>query len=313
MKIGLVLCPGFQPVCFGAVAAFDVANKQAGERLYDMRVLSEEGGLIASSSGIQVMTEPFDDAPYDTLIVAAGLEIPTSSPGLVRLLRAAARDARRVAAICLGSFVLGDAGLLNGRRATTHWRYAQTLQDRFPSCEVDMDKIFIADGPIWTSAGMSAGTDLVVGMIERDHGPDVARSVGKGMVMYHRRSGGQSQHSTLLDLGGNEDRVQRALNYARQNLAASLTIDDLAEAACLSPRQFTRLFRSATGTTPAKAVEALRVEAARLMLEQSRLPIEVIAREVGFANRERMRLAFVRVHGDVPRAIRNDAGPLATL
>ncbi|WP_342629976.1 GlxA family transcriptional regulator [Nguyenibacter vanlangensis] len=313
MKIGLVLCPGFQPVCFGAVAAFDVANKQAGERLYDMRVLSEEGGVIASSFGIQVMTEPFDDAPYDTLIVAAGLEIPTSSPGLVRLLRAAARDARRVAAICLGSFVLGDAGLLNGRRATTHWRYAQTLQDRFPSCEVDMDKIFIADGPIWTSAGMSAGTDLVVGMIERDHGPDVARSVGKGMVMYHRRSGGQSQHSTLLDLGGNEDRVQRALNYARQNLAASLTIDDLAEAACLSPRQFTRLFRSATGTTPAKAVEALRVEAARLMLEQSRLPIEVIAREVGFANRERMRLAFVRVHGDVPRAIRNDAGPLATL
>jgi transcriptional regulator GlxA family with amidase domain len=107
--------------------------------------------------------------------------------------------------------------------------------------------------------------------------------------------------------------LERALNYARQNLAESLTIDDLAEAACLSPRQFTRLFRSETGTTPAKAVEALRVEAAKLMLEQSRLPIEVIAREVGFANRERMRLAFARVHGEVPRAIRNDAGPLATL
>lgn len=313
MKIGLVLCPNFQPVCFGAVAAFDVANKQAGETLYDVRVLSEEGGLVASWAGMQVMTDPFDDAPYDTLIVAAGLEIPTSSPGLVRLLRAAARNARRVAAICLGSFVLGDAGLLNGRRATTHWRYAQALQDRFPSCGVDMDKIFIADGPIWTSAGMTAGTDLVLGMIERDHGSDVARSVAKGMVMYHRRSGGQSQHSTLLDLSANEDRVQRALNYARQNLAESLTIDDLAEAACLSPRQFTRLFRSETGTTPAKAVEALRVEAAKLMLEQSRLPIEVIAREVGFANRERMRLAFARVHGEVPRAIRNDAGPLATL
>lgn len=313
MKIGLVLCPNFQPVCFGAVAAFDVANKQAGETLYEVRVLSEEGGLVASWAGMQVMTDPFDGAPYDTLIVAAGLEIPTSSPGLVRLLRAAARDARRVAAICLGSFVLGDSGLLNGRRATTHWRYAQALQDRFPSCEVDMDKIFIADEPIWTSAGMTAGTDLVVGMIERDHGSDIARSVAKGMVMYHRRSGGQSQHSTLLDLGANEDRVQRALNYARQNLAESLTIDDLAEAACLSPRQFTRLFRSETGTTPAKAVEALRVEAAKLMLEQSRLPIEVIAREVGFANRERMRLAFARVHGEVPRAIRNDAGPLATL
>lgn len=280
MRIGLVLCPSFQPVCFGAVAAFDVANKQAGEKLYDVRVLSEEGGLIASTSGTQVMTDAFDKSPYDTLIVAAGLEIPTSSPGLVRLLRSAARDARRVAAICLGSFVLGDAGLLNGRRATTHWRYAQALQDRFPGCFVDMDKIFISDGPIWTSAGMSAGTDLVVGMIERDHGSELARSVAKGMVMYHRRSGGQSQHSTLLDLSANEDRVQRALNYARQNLSENLTIEGLARAACLSPRQFTRLFRSETGTTPAKAVEALRVEAAKLMLEQSRLPIEAIAREV---------------------------------
>ena len=262
---------------------------------------------------MQVITDAFDERVYDTLIVAAGLEIPMSSPGLVRLLRAAARDARRVAAICLGSFVLGDSGLLNGRRATTHWRYAQALQDRFPSCQVDREKIFIADGPIWTSAGMTAGTDLVVGMIERDHGADTARSVAKGMVMYHRRSGGQSQHSTLLDLSANEDRVQRALNYARQNLARSLTIEELAEAARLSPRQFTRLFRSATGTTPAKAVEALRVEAAKLMLQQSRLPIEVIAREVGFTNRERMRLAFSRVHGEVPRAIRNEAGPLAML
>lgn len=117
----------------------------------------------------------------------------------------------------------------------------------------------------------------------------------------------------MLDLGTDEDRIQRALNFARQNLAHSLTIDTLAEAACLSPRQFTRLFRSETGTTPAKAVEALRVEAARLMLEQSRLPIEEIARKVGFANRERMRLAFGRLHGEVPRAIRNDAGPLAAL
>src|ERR1700754_3852167 len=192
MRVGLVLCPSFQAVCFGAVAAFDVANKQAREKLYDVRVLSEGGGLLASSSGMQVMTAAFDDSPYDTLIVTAGLEIPTSSPGLVRLLRAAARDARRVAAICLGSFVLGDTGLLNGRRATTHWRYAQALQKRFPSCHVDMDKIFIADGPIWTSAGMTAGTDLIVGMIERDHGSEPARSVAKGMVMYHRRSGGQS-------------------------------------------------------------------------------------------------------------------------
>jgi transcriptional regulator GlxA family with amidase domain len=117
--------------------------------------------------------------------------------------------------------------LLNGRRATTHWRYAQMLQDRLPNCQVEKDSIYVADGPIWTSAGMTAGIDLVVGLTERDHGVEIARSVAKGMVMYHRRSGGQSQQSALLDLGANEDRVQRALNFARQNLAQSLTIDDL--------------------------------------------------------------------------------------
>lgn len=313
MRIGLVLGPSFQSVCFGAVAAFDVANKQAKEKIYDVHVLSEDGGLVTSSAGMQVLTEPFDQASFDTLIVAAGLEIPTSSPGLIRLLRAAARDARRVASICLGSFVLGDAGLLNGRRATTHWRYAEELQARFPSCEVDADKIFIADGPVWTSAGMSAGMDMAIGMIERDLGTERAGSVAKGMVMYHRRSGGESQHSALLDLGASEDRIQKALNYARQNLRENLTIEELARAACLSPRQFTRLFRSETGTTPAKAIEALRLESAKLMLEQTRLPIEVVARETGFASRERMRQAFVRVHGEAPRAIRKDAGPLAML
>ncbi|MGY3405381.1 transcriptional regulator GlxA family with amidase domain [Bradyrhizobium sp. GM5.1] len=222
MRIGLVLSPSFQAVCFGAVAAFDVANKQAGEKIYDVRAFSEDGGLVTSSAGMQVMTEPFDQAAFDTLIVAAGLDIPTSSPGLVRLLRAAARNARRVSSICLGSFVLGDAGLLNGRRATTHWRYAQEMQARFPGCNVDADKIFIADGQIWTSAGMSAGTDMVVGMIERDLGAERARSVAKGMVMYHSRPGGQSQHSVLLEVGTSEDRIQKALNYARQNLRESL-------------------------------------------------------------------------------------------
>jgi transcriptional regulator GlxA family with amidase domain len=313
MRVGLILCPDFQSVCFGAVAAFDIANKQAGEKLYDVRVLSEEGGPLASSSGMQVITERFDQGSYDTIIVAAGLEIPRSSPGLVRLLRTAARDARRVASICLGSFVLGDAGLLNGRRATTHWRYANAMQERFPACQVDKDKIFVADGHIWTSAGMTAGVDMVVGMIERDLGIERARSVATGMVMYHRRPGGQSQHSRLLELGTQEDRIQNVLSYARENLRENLTVEGLAGVACLSPRQFTRLFRAATGTTPAKAVEALRLEAAKLMLEQSRLPIEVVAREVGFANRERMRQAFVRAHGEVPRAIRNGAGPLAAL
>lgn len=313
MKIGLVLGPDFQLIALGAVSAFDVANKRAGERLYDLDILSEDGGMLTASSGISIQTKPLGEADYDTLIVGSGMEIPTPSPGLIRLLRSAAQSTRRVASICLGAFILGDAGLLNGRRATTHWRYASILQERFPSCQVDLDKIFIEDGVIWTSAGMTAGIDLVIGMIERDHGNDLARAVAKSMVLYHRRSGGQSQHSALLEIDAREDRVQRAMNYARANLRSRLSIEELADAAHLSPRQFTRLFRMETGTTPAKAVEMLRVEAAKLMLEQSRLPIEQIAREVGFDSRERMRLAFTRVHGEVPRAIRSDAGPLATL
>ncbi|MFK8252977.1 GlxA family transcriptional regulator [Ancylobacter terrae] len=313
MKIGLVVAPDFQVIGLAAMAAFEVANRRAGRTLYEPAVLSEEGGPIRSSAGMDVLTGRLDGDAYDTLIVGAGMEIPISPPGLVRLLRASADNARRIASICLGAFILGDAGLLGGRRATTHWRYAPALQERFPSCRVEADRIFVQDGPIWTSAGMTAGIDLTVGMIERDHGAALAQEVAKGLVMYQRRSGGQSQHSVLLDLNAREDRVQRAMNHARAHLRARLSIEDLAEAASLSPRQFTRLFRAETGITPAKAVEMLRVEAAQLLLEQSRLPIEEIAREVGFENRERMRLAFARVRGEVPRAIRAGAGPVSNL
>jgi transcriptional regulator GlxA family with amidase domain len=150
-------------------------------------------------------------------------------------------------------------------------------------------------------------------MIESDHGADLARAVARGLVMRHRRAGGQSQHSALLDLDAKADRVQTALTYAKRNLRMPLEIEDLARAACLSPRQFTRVFRSETGTSPAKAVESLRLEAAKLMLEQSRLPVEDIAREAGFRNRERMRRAFVRAYGEAPQSIRVNAGPLAAI
>ena len=312
-KVGLVLCPGFQVMCFMAFSAFEVANKRSGAILYDLRVLSESGGRLQSSFGMDVNTEPFGDDEFDTLLVGVGMEVPTTSPATAHYLRQAAKSTRRLASICLGSFALGDAGLLDGRRATTHWRYAPQLQEQFPKSSIDMDKIFVADGQIWTSAGMSAALDLAVGMIESDHGADLARTVAGGLVMHHRRAGGQSQHSALLDLDVKADRIQTVLTYAKRNLRMPLEIEDLARAACLSPRQFARVFRSETGTSPAKAVEALRLEAAKLMLEQSRLPVEDIAREVGFANRERMRRAFIRVYGEVPRSIRSNAGPLATI
>jgi transcriptional regulator GlxA family with amidase domain len=312
-RIGMVLCPGFQVMCFVALSAFEVANKNSRELLYELHVLSERGGLLRSSLGMEVTTEPFADHEHDTLLIGVGMEVPLITPAVVSYLRQAARSTRRLASICLGSFVLGEAGLLNGRRATTHWRYAQRLKERFPKCTIDMDKIFIADGQIWTSAGMSAASDLAVGMIESDHGADLARTVARGMVMHHRRAGGQSQHSALLDLDAKADRIQTALTYAKRNLRRPLDIEDLARSACLSPRQFTRVFRSETGTSPARAVEALRLEAAKLMLEQSRLPVEDIAREAGFGNRERMRRAFMRIYGEVPQSIRVNAGPLAAI
>ena len=294
-KVGLVLCPDFTVMSFVAFAAFEVANKRAGETLYDLHVLSEQGDALRSSFGMSVTTRALGGGEYDTLLIGVGMDAPpTTTPAMLDYLRHAAGSTRRLASICLGAFALGDAGLLDGRRATTHWRYAQELQERFPACRVDMDKIFVVDGQIWTSAGMLAAADLAVAMIERDHGAEFARIVAAGLVMHHRRAGGQSQHSALLDLDAKSDRIQTALTYARRNLRRPLDVEDLARAACLSPRQFTRIFRSETGTSPARAVEALRLEAAKLMLEQSRLPIEDIAKEAGFTNRERMRRAFLR-------------------
>jgi transcriptional regulator GlxA family with amidase domain len=168
-------------------------------------------------------------------------------------------------------------------------------------------RFFIIDGPVWISAGMTAGIDLALAMIEKDFGADVARAVARQLVVYHRRAGGQSQFSALLELEPKSDRIQRALAYAKRNLHTPLTVRQLAEAAHLSPRQFSRAFHTETGQSPAKAVENLRVEAARLMMEQSRHPIDVIARQTGFADRDRMRRAFLRAFGQPPQVIRRNA------
>lgn len=312
-RIGLLVLPDFHVLALTTLSVFEVANKEAGERLYDLHVLSESGGPVRASLGIDVATGPIDASPYDTVLIGVGMEVPVTSPGIVQHLRRSAGSTRRLASICLGSYVLGDAGLLEGRRATTHWLFAADFAARFPRCRVEIDRIFIEDGPFWTSAGMTAGIDLAVGLIERDHGAALARKVARGMVMNHRRAGGQSQHSALLDLDTPNDRIQTALAHARRNLRDPLSIEDLARAACLSVRQFTRLFRAETGLTPARAIERLRLEAARFMLDQSRLPIEDVARETGFGNRERMRRAFLRAFGEAPQAIRGGAGPIATM
>jgi len=306
-RIGLVVSPGCSPISFAALSVFELANVFIDPKPYDLRILSEKGGPVGMSLGMNVTTEAFDDAAYDTLIVGGGLTVETPSPGLVDFMREAPDRARRVAAICVGAFVLAEAGVLDGRRATTHWAYARDMQTQYPQVKVEEDRIFICDDAVWTSAGMTAGIDLALALVEADLGADVARNIARKMVMYHRRAGGQSQFSALLELSPKSDRIQKALAFARDNLQKPLTVNDLADAASLSPRQFSRAFHAETGQSPAKAIEHLRLEAARLMMEQSRHPIDTVAEQTGFVDRDRMRRAFLRAYGQPPQVIRRNA------
>ncbi len=308
IEIALVVSPGFQMMIFAALSVFEVANICTGEPLYEIHVLSEQGGEIRSSLGMPINTAGFERSDFDTLIVGGLIDVAPPNPeGLLEFIRRSSVSCRRVGSICTGAFMLAEAGVLDGRRATTHWQYAPELRARYPKISVEEDLIYITDGPIWTSAGMTAGVDLILAMIEMDFGAEVARSTAQMLVLYHRRGGGQSQHSALLEMDPKTDRVGRALEYARANLRQKLTVDQLADAACLSPRQFSRAFREETGLTPAKAIENLRLEAARLMMEQTRHPTEFVAMETGFADPERMRRAFLRSFGQPPQAVRRAA------
>lgn len=307
LRIGFVLQPDFQIMSLAAASAFEYANLAAGEELYSIEFLSESGGPVPNSLGIPIVTQPIGRSGHDTLIFGSPTGYQPPQPGIVDFARKAIGRTRRIASICTGAFTLAEAGILNGRRATTHWLAARRLKSMYPDVDVEEDRIFIIDGSVWTSAGMSAGIDLAIGMIEKDFGAELARSVAQRLVLYHRRAGGQSQHSALLEIDPKSDRIQKALAYARSNLKSRLSVEELADAAALSPRQFSRAFQAETGQTPAKAVENLRLEAARLMLEQSRHPIDVIAEETGFADRERMRRAFVRAFGQPPMAIRRSS------
>jgi len=311
-RIGFIVLPGFQVMSLATLSVFEFANREKGEPSYDVRLLSETGGFIRSSIGFGVATEPFDNTNFDTLIVGGSAVPEALTPGVIKFLRRALGRHRRIASTCVGAFVLAEAGLLDGRRATTHWNRARELQARFPKVKVEADRIFITDGPVWTSAGMTAGIDLALAMVEKDLGAEVARAVARKLVVYHRRAGGQTQFSALLELEPKSDRIQSALAYAKRNLDTSLTVGELAEAAHLSPRQFSRVFRAETGQSPAKAVENLRLEPARFMMEQSGHSIDSSARQTGFADRDRMRRAFLRTFGQPPQAIRRNARAKAT-
>lgn len=302
LSIGFLLHPGFSPMGLAVAAAFDVANHQSGKAVYELVMLSDTGGMVRGAMGLSVDTEALSDRHLDLIIVGGGVEAAT--PATIAYLRRAVSRVSRIAATCTAAFVLAEAGLLDGRRATTHWARARELQLRYPKAKIEEDRIFVEDGPIWTSAGMTAGLDLALAFIERDLGIEASRAVSRTLVMYHRRTGGQSQFSTLLELEPKSDRIQKVLTYARRHLSNRLDVEELAGVAALGTRQFNRVFVRETGQSPAKAIENLRLEAARSLMEDTDQMIDSIALQTGFADRDRMRRAFLRAFGQPPQTIR---------
>jgi transcriptional regulator GlxA family with amidase domain len=308
--IGFLIFPNFQLLdAAGPIAAFEIAGLY-GQGAYALHVLAQTAGRVASSSGATLEAEAIDAAPaLDTLVVAGGMG--TRDPALLAALagpvRTAAARARRTTSVCSGAFILAEAGLLDGRRATTHWSRTAGFAQRFPKVRLEPDRIYIRDEDVWTSAGITAGIDLSLALIAEDLGEDVARRTAQQLVVYHRRPGGQSQFSALLEMDRPEGRFGSLMGWMRERLHEPLNVERLADRAAMSPRNFARAFAAETGVTPARAVERLRVEAARERIEAGPEPIELIAQAAGFGEPERMRRAFLRAFGQPPQALRRSA------
>ncbi len=300
----------------GAQTVFWAATKAMTERGlpgYAMHTASLKGGLIQSAEGLVVDTRALhelDGALIDTLIVPGAPDIRQAMidcVDLVQWLRLASFLARRTASVCSGTFLMAQAGLLDGRRAATHWAMCEMLKSIFPSIEVDLDAIFIQQDNVWTSAGVSAGIDMALALVEADCGRDVALQVARELVVFLKRPGGQAQFSQLLQLQMQESAGFDELHvWISEHLDDNnLTVERLARQARMSPRNFSRVYKHQTGRTPAKAIELFRLEAARRMLEDSQRNIDQIARACGFGDEERMRHTFQRHLSISPREYRN--------
>jgi transcriptional regulator GlxA family with amidase domain len=307
-EIAIVVFPGFQLLdAAGPVAVFEMAERfRPGN--YAISVLAPDGGAVRSSSGVSLAAMPLERRRFDTVIVSGGTMtlVEESQRAVVPWL---CEDAwRRAAGVCSGAFFLAEAGLLDGRRATTHWDAAERFRVRYPKVRLDADRMFVRDGNVWTSAGISAGIDLALALVEDDLGPGLARRAAQQLVVHQRRHGGQSQYSALVEQGGRTGRFGDLIRWMRARLTEPMTVERLAERAAMSPRNFARAFVAEIGATPAKVVEGLRLEAARVAVETSHLSLEHIAASTGFGDANRMRRAFVRALGMPPQALRRNAG-----
>ena len=296
----------------GPLQAFATANDLArlarAPQPYALQVVGSEQGFIKSSSGLTLGVAPLPapGAPLDTLIVAGGYGVDAAcrDEALVAWLKARAAHARRLCSVCSGALLLAAAGLLAGRRAATHWGRCAELARKHPDVKVEPDPIFVRDGDIWTSAGVTAGIDLALALIEDDLGRAAALAVARQLVVFLKRPGGQAQFSAALALQAADERFEALHRWIGENLTADLSAPRLAEKAGMSERNFLRRYKQATGVTPARAVERLRVEAAQRRLVETREPIKRVAARCGFGGEETMRRSFLRVARIGPRDFR---------
>ncbi len=310
-SIGVLIFEDFQLLdAAGPIGAFEMPMRGMQPPPYSLQVIAPAAGAIRSSSGVAWMADAMPRQPrYDTVVIAGGIGTRAAmfDPKVQAFVRAAMKTARRVCSVCSGAYILAQAGVLEGKRATTHWGRTPDFQKRYPAVKLEPDCIYTHDGKVWTSAGITAGIDLALALIADDLGEEVSRRTAQELVVYHRRPGGQSQFSALLDIERVEGRFTPLLAWMRERLDKELSVEALAGKAAMSPRNFSRAFLAETGITPAKAVERLRLESARERVEHSAEPIDVVARRVGFGDPERMRRAFVRAFGQPPQALRRMA------
>jgi len=308
--IGVLIFPDFQLLdASGPISAFEIAARYA-RQIPSIKAVAVQPGPVRSTSGVEMLARKFGSASaLSTLIIAGGegVEAAARNACTLAFIRSVAKRGIRVASVCSGAFLLAEAGLLEGRRATTHWQRTRQFLKTYPNVKLEPDSIYVRDGNIWSSAGITAGIDLALAMVAEDHGEEIAQKTARQLVLYARRSGGQSQFSQLLELKAPNGRFAPLLTWAREHLDAPLTVDTLADRAGMSARHFTRAFIAETGTTPSKAVERLRIEVARQRVQASSEPIERVAEITGFRDPERMRRAFIRAFGQPPQALRRAA------
>jgi transcriptional regulator GlxA family with amidase domain len=315
-RIVIAIYPGVSLLDLGGpLEVFRVASEfgdTRGRRVsYKCSVVASRAGQVPTADGVPLVAESIrslDRTEIDTLIVPGAflVEDVTRDVELIRWVAKRAPKCRRVCSVCVGSFMLAAAGILEGRRAATHWMHAQLLAQQHPNVKVEPDAIFVRDGRVWSSAGVTTGIDLALALVEEDCGRDTAIRVARVLVVYLKRAGGQSQYSALLAAQAESDSNSFAEleRWIAENLKADSSIESLAERAHMSPRNFARVYAQKRGTTPAKAVEAIRLDAARRHLEETDDRIETIALECGYSGEEQLRATFVRVLNIPPREYR---------